>query len=181
VGEPGRRVTPAVGSTAGVAPGGPAVGAGPAVGVGAVGGRRVRRRLREVERRGHRLTPRFSDGELEAISVAAALGGLTPTGYAAKAAVDVALARTVPVPVRTADALRELLEARAQVRRFGVLVNQAVAKLNASGELSGELGAALAACTRAVVRLEEAAVAVRGGGVAGLARVGLGGGRRPGR
>jgi len=110
--------------------------------------------------------------------VAAAVGGLTPTGYAAKAAVDAALARTAPVPVRTADALRELLEARAQVRRFGVLVNQAVAKLNATGELSAELGAAVAACTRAVGRVEEAAVAVRGGEVAGFARRG---GRRPER
>jgi len=144
--------------------------------VTSAGGRVRRRRLREVERRAHRLTPRFSDAELEAIGVAAGLAGLTPTGFAAKAAVDVALARTSPVPVRTAEALGELLEARAQVRRFGLLVNQAVARLHASGELSGELGAAVAACTRAVGRVE--AVAVRRGEVAGFPRVGVGGGRR---
>ncbi len=148
---------------------------------GAAGGRVRRRRLRESVRRGHRLTPRFSDAELEAVCVAAALAGLTPTGFAAKAAVDVALSRTSPVPVGTAAALGELLEARAQVRRFGVLVNQAVARLHASGELPGELGAAVAACTRAVGRLEAAAVAVRRGEVAGLARVGLGGGRQGAR
>jgi hypothetical protein len=77
--------------------------------------------------------------------------------------------------------LGELLEARAQVRRFGVLVNQAVARLHASGELPGELGAAVAACTRAVGRLEVAAVAVRRGEVAGLPRVALGGGRQGAR
>ncbi len=142
------------------------------------GGRVRRRRLREVERRAHRLTPRFSDAELEAIGVAAGLAGLTPTGFAAKAAVDVALARTSPVPVRTMEALGELLEARAQVRRFGLLVNQAVARLHASGELSGELGAAVAACTRAVGRVEAAAVAVRRGEVAGFPRIGVAGGRR---
>ncbi len=141
-------------------------------------GGRVRRRLREVERRAHRLTPRFSDAELEAIGVAAGLAGLTPTGFAAKAAVDVALGRTSPVPVRTVEALGELLEARAQVRRFGLLVNQAVARLHASGELSGELGAAVAACTRAVGRVEAAAVAVRRGEVAGFPRIGVAGGRR---
>jgi len=93
----------------------------------------------------------------------------------------VELSRTGPVPVGRAAALGELLEARAQVRRFGVLVNQAVARLHASGELPGELGAAVAACTRAVGRLEAAAVAVRRGEVAGLPRIGLGGGRRAAR
>lgn len=102
------------------------------------------------------------------MTVAAALEGLTPTGYAAKAAVDVARGRVRPTPSTTADALAELLEARAQVRRFGVLVNQAVAKLNATGEADGALEAAVAACTRAVGRVEEAAVAVRYGRVPGV-------------
>lgn len=173
---PGEAAVSVVGETA--ADTASEVPAGEAAPAGAVGGRVRRRRLREVERRAHRLTPRFSDAELEAIGVAAGLAGLTPTGFAAKAAVDVALARTSPVPVRTAEALGELLEARAQVRRFGLLVNQAVARLHASGELSGELGAAVAACTRAVGRVEAAAVAVRRGEVAGFPRIGVGGGRR---
>jgi len=137
-------------------------------------GPRTRRRLRESEQRVHRLTPRFSVEELEDVTVAAALEGLTPTGYVAKAAVDVARGRVRPTPSTTADALAELLEARAQVRRFGVLVNQAVARLNATGEADGALEAAVAACTRAVGRVEEAAVAVRYGRVPGVGPRGAG-------
>lgn len=145
-------------------------------------GPRTRRRLRESEQRVHRLTPRFSVEELQDVTVAAALEGLTPTGYAAKAAVDVARGRVRPTPSTTADALAELLEARAQVRRFGVLVNQAVAKLNATGDADGALEAAVAACTRAVARVEEAAVAVRYGRVPGVLPRGAGSqtARRPG-
>jgi hypothetical protein len=131
-------------------------------------GSRTRRRLRESEQRAHRLTPRFSAEELADVTAAAALEGMTPTGYAAKAAVDVARGRVRPAPSTTADALAELLAARAQVRRFGALVNQAVAKLHSTGEVDGALEAAVAACTRAVGRVEDAAVAVRYGRVPGV-------------
>lgn len=128
---------------------------GPVVSAGA------RRRQRQAERRPHRLTPRFSDEELEAVSVAAALAGLTPTGYVAKVAVDVATARVKPVPTAVVDAIGELLAARYQVQKFSALVNQAVAKWHSTDEVPAQLLAAVGLVGRVLPRLEEAAVAVR--------------------
>ena len=121
----------------------------------------ARRRQRQAERRPHRLTPRFSNEELEAVAVAAALAGLTPTGYVAKVAVDVATARVRPVPTGVADAIAELLAARYQVQRFSGLVNQAVARWHSTDELPAQLLAAVGLVGRVLPRLEEAAAAVR--------------------
>lgn len=93
--------------------------------------------------------------------VAAVLAGLTPTGYVAKAAVDLAAARVRPTPTAVVDALQELLVARRQVQRFSVLVNQAVAKWHANDKLPAELLSAVALVGRVLPRLEDAAVAVR--------------------
>ncbi|MCU1692128.1 MAG: hypothetical protein JWM64_1219 [Frankiales bacterium] len=93
--------------------------------------------------------------------VAAAVERLTPTGYVGKVAVDVAAGRLRPPPTGLVDALGELLEARRQVRKFSVLVNQAVAKLHSTGEMPAELGPAVALVGRVLPRLEGAAVAVR--------------------
>ena len=121
----------------------------------------ARRRQRQAERRPHRLTPRFSDEELEAVSVVAALAGLTPTGYVAKVAVDVASARVRPVPTGVTDAITELLAARYQVQKFSALVNQAVARWHSTDELPAQLLAVVGLVGRVLPRLEEAAAAVR--------------------
>ena len=156
-----------VGQVTGVLVGADPATAGPDDGAaGAGGGVRVvsavaRRRQRQVERRPHRLTPRFSDKELEAVAVAAALVGLTPTGYVAKVAVDVASARVRPVPTGVTDAITELLAARYQVQKFSGLVNQAVARWHSTDELPTQLLAAVGLVGRVLPRLEEAAAAVR--------------------
>ncbi|MCW2607568.1 MAG: hypothetical protein JWO60_2261 [Frankiales bacterium] len=121
----------------------------------------MRRRERMRVQRPHRLTPRFSDEELEDVLVAAVVAGLTPTGYVAKAAVDAAAQRVRPVPGAVGAALEELLVARRQVQRFSVLVNQAVAKWHATGQLPAELLGAVALVGRVLPRLEDAAAAVR--------------------
>ena len=121
----------------------------------------VRRRERQAVQRPHRLTPRFSDEELEDVMLAAVLAGLTPTGYVAKVAAGVAAQRLRPVPPGLVEALEELLVARRQVQRFSVLVNQAVAKWHATDELPGELLTAVALVGRALPRLEDAAASVR--------------------
>jgi len=121
----------------------------------------ARRRQRQAERRSHRLTPRFSDDELEAVSVAAALAGLTATGYVAKVAVDVATARVRPVPTSVTDAIGELLAARYQVQKFSALVNQAVAKWHSTDEVPVQLLAVVGLVGRVLPRIEEAAAAVR--------------------
>ena len=121
----------------------------------------ARRRQRQTERRSRRLTPRFSDEELEAVSVAAALAGLTATGYVAKVAVDVATARVRPVPTSVTDAIGELLAARYQVQKFSALVNQAVTKWHSTDEVPVQLLAVVGLVGRVLPRLEEAAAAVR--------------------
>ncbi len=121
----------------------------------------VRRRERLAVQRPHRLTPRFSDEELEDVMVAAVVAGLTPTGYVAKVASEVAAGRLRPPPPGAVEALQELLVARRQVQRFSVLVNQAVAKWHATGELPDQLLAAVALVGRVLPRLEDAASAVR--------------------
>ncbi|MCW2779359.1 MAG: hypothetical protein JWN17_3084 [Frankiales bacterium] len=121
----------------------------------------VRRRERLAVQRPHRLTPRFSDEELEDVRVAAVVAGLTPTGYVAKVAADVAAERLRPAPPGLVEALGELLVARRQVQRFGVLVNQAVAKWHATGELPAELLTAVALVGRVLPGLEQAAASLR--------------------
>ncbi|MCW2606859.1 MAG: hypothetical protein JWO60_1552 [Frankiales bacterium] len=112
--------------------------------------------------RPHRLTPRFSDVELEDVLIAAVVAGLTPTGYVAKADVDLASSRVRPVSPAAVEALEELLVARRQVQRFSVLVNQAVAKWHATDQSPTELLSAVALVGRVLPRLEDAATAVRG-------------------
>jgi len=55
----------------------------------------------------------------------------------------------------TAQLVAAVLTAQQQVARYGQLVNQAVARLHATGEAGPQLEAALTACTRATRALAE--------------------------
>jgi uncharacterized protein (DUF1778 family) len=109
-----------------------------------------------------RLNVRFSKQERAEIDVAAAAIGMTPTGFAAEAAL--LAARGTPMTLDATLAQREtfarlqrqLFEARTAVNRFGNLVNQAVAALHATGQPPIEaLAHATALCTRAVRNLDD--------------------------
>lgn len=54
------------------------------------------------------------------------------------------------------DVVRELVEARLQLVRYGVLLHQAVARLNATGEVDGSLLAAAQRCDAATASLRAA-------------------------
>ncbi len=84
--------------------------------------RRGRRRRRQSVARRHAVFARFSDEEFEVLAVAAAAVGLTPTGYVASTAVAVARGQVRPMPAGVGDVVRELVEARAQLVRYGVLL-----------------------------------------------------------
>jgi len=134
-------------ATGGVAP------AGDAAVVGSGSGRR----RRQVVARPHAVFARFSVEEFEVVGVAAAAAaGLTPTSFVAARAVAVARGVVRPVPSGTAEVVRELVEARTQLVRFGVLLNQAVAKLNATGQVDGALVAAVQRCDAATASLRAA-------------------------
>jgi len=102
---------------------------------------------------------RLAEDELAAIELAAGRAGLTPSGYVGAVALAAARGTVPPAPSQTRQALAELMAARAQVRRFGGNVNQAVAALHATGQEPEWLGQAVALTARG-------APSRRGGGAA---------------
>ena len=100
---------------------------------------------------------RYSEQEYCDLQAAAARAGLTPSGYAADAALAAARGSQPPTPEPWREALAEVMSARAQVRRFGTNVNQAVRVLNATGESPEWLDRAVALAGSAVAQLDEAA------------------------
>lgn len=125
-------------------------GASPEAAAGRV---RSRHREHQFPGRPHRAQPRFTDEERAAKTLAA---GLTTTGYVGAAAVAAATGTTPPTPSLAREALAELMEARLQVRRFAVNVNQAAKAVNAGAEPPEWLDRAVALTTSAVRRVGEA-------------------------
>ena len=130
-----------------------------AAGLNGIGGR-PRSYLRSG--RTLRLNVRFSTQERAEIDVAAAAIGMTPTGFAAEAALLAARGTPMTLDATLAERetfarlQRQLFEARTAVNRFGNLVNQAVAALHATGQPPIEaLAHATALCTRAVRNLDD--------------------------
>lgn len=103
---------------------------------------------------------RYSDEEYAAVVAAAQAAGLTPTGYAAEAALAAARGLEAPSVLPLREALVELMAARGLVRRIGVNVNQAVRQLHATGDAPPWLAQAVLATSRAVGEVEQAATAV---------------------
>lgn len=124
-------------------------------GVYVVGG--ARRRRRAVVARGHQVAPRFSEEEFAVLVAAAAGSGLTVTGFVASRALAHARGEVAPLPSSAADAVRELVGGRTMLRRYASLLNQSVAKLNATGTADAGLGAAVARCEAATAAMDEAA------------------------
>lgn len=120
----------------------------------------VRRRQRGGEPRGHKVTVRLSDGELAAITAAADRGGLSAGAYIGHAALEAAGYRGGGITEAQRAALAELIRAAGLVRRAGVNLNQAVARLHATGQLATDLEAAAAYCMRMVGRIDQAATEV---------------------
>jgi len=71
------------------------------------------------------------------------------------------LGSAAPVGLPLRAALVELMRATGLVRRIGVNLNQAVARLNATGQRGEDLGPAAQMCGRVIRRLDEVAEQVR--------------------
>jgi hypothetical protein len=97
------------------------------------------RRSRRPGRRPRRVEFTLTDEEFGELGAAAARAGLARGAYAAEAALSVARGVTSPADSPFREALGEFVRAAGLVRRIGVNLNQAVAKLNATGQHSGEL------------------------------------------
>ncbi len=121
----------------------------------------VRRRSRQAVPRPKTVQFSLTQEEFDQLSNAAARAGMARGAFAA----EVALAAVSGTQARTASPLRETLDelmaAAGLVRRIGTNLNQAVAKLNATGQRSEDLLPAAEFCVRVIRRLDEAAEQVR--------------------
>jgi hypothetical protein len=118
------------------------------------------RRPRLGSKRPHRVEFSLTGEEFELLEAAAERTGRARGAFAAEA--GLAAARGGPAidtPFR--ELLRELIRASGLVRRIGVNLNQAVAKLNATGQRSGDLLPYAAESLRRAERIDAVAEKVR--------------------
>ncbi len=119
------------------------------------------RRTRGQERREHPVTVKLSAAEKATLAGAADRAGMALAAYLCEAAMDAAEHRAVLVPVLQREMLAELMRVAGLARRIGVNLNQAVARLNATGEPGLDLGPSAAHCTRVLGHIDEAAELIR--------------------
>jgi Bacterial mobilisation protein (MobC) len=119
------------------------------------------RRSRQSTPGGHLVRFFLTDEELAELSDAASDAGLAKGAFAAEAALAAARGSANPVGSPIRDALVELMRAIGLVRRIGVNLNQAVTRLNSTGQRSEDLAPAAQMCSRVVQRLDDAAEQVR--------------------
>jgi hypothetical protein len=119
------------------------------------------RRARKSAKRCRRVEFSLTDEEFDDLNAAAVRAGLARGAYAAEAALSVARGVTCPAASPFREALGEFVRAAGLVRRIGMNLNQAIAKLNATGQRSGDLLPYAAACLRRAERLDAAAEEIR--------------------
>jgi hypothetical protein len=119
------------------------------------------RRVRQSVARQRRVEFSLTEEEFGDLDAAATRAGLARGAYAAEAALSVARGVACPAVSPLREALGEFIRAAGLVRRMGVNLNQAVARLNATGQRSGDLVPYAAACLRRAERLDAAAEEIR--------------------
>ena len=119
------------------------------------------RRSRQPGRRPRRVEFSLTDEEFGELGAAAARAGLANGAYAAEAALSVARGVASPADSPLREALGEFVRAAGLVRRIGVNLNHAVAKLNATGQRSGELLPYAAESIHRVEQLDAVAEEIR--------------------
>lgn len=124
-------------------------------------GAQSRRRPREQAARSCTVRFGLTEAEFGELEQAAERAGLAKGAFAAEAALAAARGTATAPGAAFQDALAELMRAAGLVRRIGVNLNQAVAKLNATGQQSGELVPYAQACMRRVDHLDAAAEQLR--------------------
>jgi hypothetical protein len=108
-----------------------------------------------ADQRDRRVTIRFDAQEYEAVQAAAGRARLAVSAWAGRVLAAEVDRATRPVP--WAEDVRRVEEAAGEARRVGVLLNQAVAALHSTGEVSAELADAVAEARRASAALADAA------------------------
>lgn len=119
------------------------------------------RRPRQQARRCYRVEFTLTEQEFAALEDAAGRVRLARGAYAAQVVLAHVNGSGTGPEAPGREALLEMVRAAGLVRKIGVLLNQAVTKLNATGQRSGDLLACASECMRRVERLDEAAEQVR--------------------
>ena len=112
------------------------------------------RRPRQQAKRSRRVGFSLTGEEYVLLEAAAGRAGRATAAYAAEAALMAAQGRSMEQDTLLHELLRELMRASGLVRRIGVNLNQAVAKLNATGQRSGDLAPYAAESFRRAERVE---------------------------
>ena len=120
-----------------------------------------RRRSRQGIPRPRTVQFSLSEEEFAEVSEAAARSGLARGAFAAEATLATARGTQARVWSPLRAALADLMAAAELVRRTGTNLNQAVVRLNATGERGDDLVPAAQFCTWVIRRLDEAAEQVR--------------------
>jgi Mobilization protein NikA len=124
-------------------------------------GSRVRRRARQTVKRPRTVRFDLTEDEYGELGAAAERAGLAKGAFAAEAALAAARGTETPRDGPFREALAELVRSAGLVRRIGVNLNQAVARLNATGQRSGDLLPYAAESLRRAERLDAAAEQLR--------------------
>jgi hypothetical protein len=120
-----------------------------------------RRRARQPVKRPRTIRFALTDEEFSQVAAAADRAGLAKGAFAAQATLIIARNGTTPSDSPLREALGEFIRAAGLVRRIGVNLNQAVAKLNATGQRSGDLVPYAAESLRRAQLLDRAAEEIR--------------------
>jgi hypothetical protein len=121
----------------------------------------LHRRPRQAVKRPRTIRFALTDEEFSQVVAAADRAGLAKGAFAAQATLIIARNGTTPSESPLREALGEFIRAAGLVRRIGVNLNQAVAKLNATGQRSGDLVPYAAESIRRAQLLDQAAEEVR--------------------
>ncbi len=121
----------------------------------------VRRRSRETGARPKAVQFSLTHAEFSEISEAAASAGMARGAFAAEVTLAAARGAQARAASPLREALAELMEAAGLARRIGTNLNQAVARLNATGQRSEDLLPSAEFCVRVIHRMDEAAEQVR--------------------
>ena len=121
----------------------------------------VRRRSRQAVSRPRVVQFSLTEEEFAEVSRAAERASLARGAFAAEAALASARGGQTSIFSPLREALVELMAAAGLVRRVGTNLNQAVAKLNATGQRGEDLLPAAQFCVRVIRRLDDAAEQVR--------------------
>ena len=124
-------------------------------------GSRSRRRPRQQAPRPRTVRFDLTEEEFAELEQAAGRAGLAKGAFAAEAALSAARGTAVEPDTAFREALGELMRASGLVRKIGTLLNQAVAKLNATGQHPGELVPVAKACRSRVENLNDVAEHLR--------------------